>query len=129
MIQDKHLAQPGAAASRSIEMIRSLVGFPTVSRESNLELIDFVRELLRPFNRLQVAFNLLQSGAFRALRFLHAQPLQLLQSLLLLAAQSFAPLIQKLVESRTRSRHFLLGCKNIASKLQPQIGHFQLFFS
>jgi acetylornithine deacetylase len=34
----------------SIEMIRKLIGFPTVSRESNLELIDFVRELLRRFD-------------------------------------------------------------------------------
>jgi acetylornithine deacetylase len=28
-------------------MVGKLIGFPTVSRESNLELIDFVRELLR----------------------------------------------------------------------------------
>ncbi len=34
----------------SVEMIRRLVRFPTVSRESNLELIDFVREYLRPFD-------------------------------------------------------------------------------
>ena len=34
----------------SVEMIRKLVGFPTVSRESNLELIDFVREYLKPFD-------------------------------------------------------------------------------
>jgi acetylornithine deacetylase len=33
--------------SGSVEMIRRLVGFPTVSRESNLALIDFVRERLR----------------------------------------------------------------------------------
>ena len=31
-------------------MIGKLIGFPTVSRESNLELIDFVRELLRGFD-------------------------------------------------------------------------------
>jgi acetylornithine deacetylase len=31
-------------------MIRRLVGFPTVSRESNLDLIDFVREYLKPFD-------------------------------------------------------------------------------
>lgn len=30
-----------------VEMIGKLVAFPTVSRDSNLELIDFVRELLR----------------------------------------------------------------------------------
>ena len=34
----------------SVEMIRKLVGFPTVSRESNLDLIDFVREYLKPFD-------------------------------------------------------------------------------
>ena len=32
----------------SVEMIRKLVSFPTVSRESNLDLIDFVREYLKP---------------------------------------------------------------------------------
>jgi acetylornithine deacetylase len=31
----------------SVELIRALVGFPTVSRDSNLELIEFVRGLLR----------------------------------------------------------------------------------
>jgi acetylornithine deacetylase len=31
----------------SVELIRALVGFPTVSRDSNLDLIDFVRGLLR----------------------------------------------------------------------------------
>ncbi len=35
---------------RSVEMIRKLVGFPTVSRESNLDLIDFVREYLKPLD-------------------------------------------------------------------------------
>src|SRR5688572_3165983 len=30
-------------------MIGGLVAFPTVSRDSNLELIDFVRETLRPY--------------------------------------------------------------------------------
>ena len=30
-------------------MIRKLVGFPTVSRHSNLDLIEFVREYLRPY--------------------------------------------------------------------------------
>ena len=35
-------------APSTIEMIRTLVGFPTVSRDSNLELIDYVREYLRP---------------------------------------------------------------------------------
>ena len=37
-------------SAASVEMIRRLIGFPTVSRESNLELIDFVRELLRQFD-------------------------------------------------------------------------------
>ena len=32
-------------------MIGRLVAFPTVSRDSNLELIDFVRETLRPLRR------------------------------------------------------------------------------
>ena len=40
-------AQPTAAG---LEMIRRLVAFPTVSRDSNLELIDFVREYLRPLD-------------------------------------------------------------------------------
>ena len=31
----------------SVSLIRTLVGFPTVSRDSNLDLIDFVRGLLR----------------------------------------------------------------------------------
>ncbi len=36
---------PGA---ETLALIRTLVAFPTVSRDSNLELIDFVRERLRP---------------------------------------------------------------------------------
>ena len=39
-------AHPQTASS--VAMIRTLVGFPTVSRESNLDLIDFVREYLKP---------------------------------------------------------------------------------
>src|SRR5690606_13203580 len=35
-------------ASSSVEMLRRLVAFPTVSRESNLELIEFVRGTLAP---------------------------------------------------------------------------------
>ena len=38
-------AQP-AGAPVSIDMIRKLVGFPTVSRDSNLELINFARDYL-----------------------------------------------------------------------------------
>ncbi|MGE0558110.1 MAG: acetylornithine deacetylase [Burkholderiales bacterium] len=41
-----HVA-PGAATLR---LIRELIAFPTVSRDSNLELIDYVRELLRPLD-------------------------------------------------------------------------------
>ena len=37
---------PRAPAPASLEMIRKLVGFPTVSRESNLELIHFARDFL-----------------------------------------------------------------------------------
>ena len=37
-------------STASVEMIRNLVGFPTVSRESNLDLIDFVREYLKPYD-------------------------------------------------------------------------------
>jgi acetylornithine deacetylase len=40
------MATPHAGAPVSIEMIRTLVGFPTVSRDSNLELIHFVRDRL-----------------------------------------------------------------------------------
>ena len=40
------MATPHAGAPVSVEMIRKLVGFPTVSRESNLELIHFVRDRL-----------------------------------------------------------------------------------
>lgn len=39
----------GTGAPASIEMIRKLVGFPTVSRDSNLDLIHFIRDYLRPF--------------------------------------------------------------------------------
>lgn len=38
------------APATSVEMIRKLVGFPTVSRESNLQLIDYVREYLKPYD-------------------------------------------------------------------------------
>jgi acetylornithine deacetylase len=40
------MATQHAGAPVSIEMIRTLVGFPTVSRDSNLELIHFVRDRL-----------------------------------------------------------------------------------
>jgi acetylornithine deacetylase len=36
--------------SPSVEMLRKLVAFPTVSRDSNLALIDFVRETLKPYD-------------------------------------------------------------------------------
>ena len=38
-----------AGAPASIEMIRKLVAFPTVSRDSNLDLVHFIRDYLRPF--------------------------------------------------------------------------------
>ena len=41
-----HVA-PGA---ETLALIRTLIAFPTVSRDSNLELIDHVRELLRPLD-------------------------------------------------------------------------------
>ena len=45
-------------ALASLGLIRRLVGFPTVSRDSNLELIDFVREYLRPYGaRIRVTFD------------------------------------------------------------------------
>jgi acetylornithine deacetylase len=42
----KSVAAPGSA---SVEMIRTLVGFPTVSRDSNLELIHYLRDYLKPY--------------------------------------------------------------------------------
>jgi acetylornithine deacetylase len=46
------------AAPASVEMIRKLVGFPTVSRDSNLDLIEFVREYLRPHaSEVRVTFD------------------------------------------------------------------------
>ncbi len=43
----KSEAAPGA---ETLKLIRELIAFPTVSRDSNLELIDYVRELLRPLD-------------------------------------------------------------------------------
>ncbi|MDH5534047.1 MAG: acetylornithine deacetylase [Betaproteobacteria bacterium] len=37
-----------SASSASIRMIRRLVGFPTVSRDSNLKLIEYVQDYIRP---------------------------------------------------------------------------------
>lgn len=34
----------------SVEMLRKLIAFPTVSRDSNLELIHFVRDFLKPYD-------------------------------------------------------------------------------
>jgi acetylornithine deacetylase len=39
--------QTSGNTSRSIDMIEKLIGIPTVSRDSNLELIDYVRDLLQ----------------------------------------------------------------------------------
>jgi acetylornithine deacetylase len=41
------MAADDAGAPVSIEMIRTLVGFPTVSRDSNLELIHYARDCLK----------------------------------------------------------------------------------
>ena len=38
-----------AKTGSSVEMLRKLIGFPTVSRDSNLELIHFVRDFIKPF--------------------------------------------------------------------------------
>ena len=43
-------AAMNAATPASVDMLKRLVGFPTVSRESNLDLIDFVRDYLKPFD-------------------------------------------------------------------------------
>jgi len=40
----------GAPGAETLDLIRTLIAFPTVSRDSNLELIDWVRELLRPLD-------------------------------------------------------------------------------
>lgn len=48
-------AAPGA---ETLRLIRELVAFPTVSRDSNLQLIDYVRELLRPLDAdLRLTFD------------------------------------------------------------------------
>jgi acetylornithine deacetylase len=39
-----------SATASSVDMIRTLIGFPTVSRDSNLELIHFVRDYLKPYD-------------------------------------------------------------------------------
>jgi acetylornithine deacetylase len=39
-----------AGTPASLEMIRRLIAFPTVSRDSNLELIHYVRDYLKPFD-------------------------------------------------------------------------------
>jgi len=41
-----------ASLSSSVEMLRRLVAFPTVSRDSNLALIHYVRDLLAPYEAL-----------------------------------------------------------------------------
>lgn len=41
---------PVAPGLDTLELLRKLIAFPTVSRDSNLELIDFVREYLRPLD-------------------------------------------------------------------------------
>src|SRR3972149_6935543 len=41
------MQSPANSASASVEMLRKLIAFPTVSRDSNLELIDFARGYLK----------------------------------------------------------------------------------
>jgi acetylornithine deacetylase len=41
---------PAAPGAETLKLIRELIAFPTVSRDSNLELIDYLRELLRPLD-------------------------------------------------------------------------------
>jgi len=41
---------PAAPGAGTLRLIRELIAFPTVSRDSNLQLIDYVRELLRPLD-------------------------------------------------------------------------------
>lgn len=49
---------PVAPGADTLKLIRELIAFPTVSRDSNLELIDYVRELLRPLNAdLRMTFD------------------------------------------------------------------------
>jgi len=44
------MTDPGnASLSPSVEMLRRLVAFPTVSRDSNLALIHYVRDILAPY--------------------------------------------------------------------------------
>lgn len=43
------MSAPHSPSPASVGMIRKLVAFPTVSRDSNLELIHFVRDYLKPF--------------------------------------------------------------------------------
>lgn len=50
LMTDVAMKPPTAPAAATLELIRELVAFPTVSRDSNLELIDYVRERLRPLD-------------------------------------------------------------------------------
>lgn len=49
---------PAAPGADTLRLIRELIAFPTVSRDSNLQLIDYVRELLRPLDAdLRLTFD------------------------------------------------------------------------
>ena len=49
-VKARVIMQPGSARRpSSVEMLRRLIAFPTVSRDSNLELIHFIRDTLKPF--------------------------------------------------------------------------------
>src|SRR5690349_3212659 len=39
-----------SSLSPSVEMLRKLIAFPTVSRDSNLALIEFIRDTLKPYD-------------------------------------------------------------------------------
>src|SRR5262245_11028603 len=48
--RDRTTMRPRSASpSSSVEMLRTLIAFPTVSRDSNLDLIHYTRDLLAPY--------------------------------------------------------------------------------
>jgi acetylornithine deacetylase len=52
------MAASEAGRPRSLEMIRALIGFSTVSRDSNLDLIHFARDFLAPLDaELRLTFD------------------------------------------------------------------------
>jgi acetylornithine deacetylase len=47
---EDNMTQQDKPSAETLELLRRLIAFPTVSRDSNLELIDWVREVLRPLD-------------------------------------------------------------------------------